>query len=276
MRGCVLTALSAGATVGLAFVLGRVAPESRPQVVSGNDALSVAFGGAKSAVSQAMYERADRYFHGGVDAECSCHHDEASSHEHSAQIEQSNSRTIEQFSWDPWAWINARIRAPEVERHLEGERAVELLPWFWAAVKADPKNVEAWSTAWYSAVSIIGDRKLAKRILDEGRAVNPDSLELAFCQGRFVFDKGRGDPAAAERAFAAARELGLRICGGDLSRLSEKDGATYSFVIDYLAKFAAMRGERETLERYLGEVEKSGSKTPVEDAIRARIRNLAK
>ena len=188
----------------------------------------------------------------------------------------SNNQTIKQFSWDPWAWINRQIRAPEVERHLEGEKTVELMPWFWAAVRSDPQNVEAWASAWYSAQTIIGDRNLAQRILDEGIAANPDSLELAFCRGRFVYDRGHGDGAAAERAFAAARDVGLRLCGGDLTRLSEKDRDTYSFIVDYLAAFAAKRGERATLEGYLAEVEKAKSATPVADAIRERIRKLAK
>ena len=260
----VLTLPAVGAAVALAFLLARVAPNERAQVASGNDALSVAFGGAKSAVSQAMYERADSYFHGGVDMDCSCGHD----HHHAS------SGQAGRFSWDPWAWINRGIRAPEVERHLAGEKAVELLPWFWAAVRSDPKNVEAWASAWYSAQTIIGDRKLAQRILDEGIAANPDSLELAFCRGRFVYDKGRGDQAAAERAFAAARDVGLRLCGGDFSRLSERDRDTYSFVVDYLASFAAKRGERKTLEGYLEEVEKTKSSTPVADAVRERIRGL--
>lgn len=253
-----LAVLAAAVAAALAFVLNRTASGERVQIASGDDVLSVAFGGAKEAVSQAMYEEADRYFHGGVDFD----HD----HDHARVIHVP----------DPWAWINARIRVPEVERHLEGAKAVELLPWFWAAVRANPKNVEAWASAWYAANTIIGDRTLAARIIKEGREANPDSMELAFCLARFTYDRGRGDLPAAEQAFARAREVGLRTCGGDLARLAARDADTYSFIIDYLADFAERRGERETLASYLDEVGRTGAKTPVADTIRARIRRLAK
>ena len=31
------------------------------------------------------------------------------------------------------------------------------MPWLWAAVSADPRNVDAWTTAWYAARSIMKD-----------------------------------------------------------------------------------------------------------------------
>lgn len=253
MKG-IQTALLAATAIALAFVLSRLPPNERIQVASGDDALSVAFGGAKKAVSQVLYQRTDSYFHGGVDMDS----------------------TYYQAHPDPWSWINARIRAPQVERHLEGAKSVEMMPWFWAAVKADPENVEAWASAWYVATHIMGNQALAARILDEGQKANPDSLELAFCRARFVYDNGRGGTADSESAFATAREVGLRLCGGDLARLAEKDGDTYLFIIGYLADFAERRREHDTLVKYLGEVEKIKTKTPIADTIRARIRRLAK
>ena len=59
----------------LALVLGRFGVARLPQVVQGDDALSVAFGDAKSTISAAMVHKADSYFHGGIDMECKAHHD---------------------------------------------------------------------------------------------------------------------------------------------------------------------------------------------------------
>ena len=255
---------------GLCVALGRMPAEELPQRVSGDDALSVAFGGAKEAIGQAMFRKADSYFHGGVDMDCphDNHHDEDSCE--SCVLQSNNSFP------DPWRWINDRICAPQVHRHLEGKEAVEMIPWLWASVKTNPHNIDSWTTAWYTANDMMKDRALAAEILEEGLLRNPDSIELRFYLGRHLYDRGKGDPAAAERTFAAARDVGLRLCGGDLTRLSEKDRDTYSFIVDYLAAFAAKRGERTTLEGYLAEVEKTKSTTPVADAIRARIRRLAK
>lgn len=253
-------------------VLGEMPAETLPQLVSGEDALSVAFGGAKEAISQAMVQKADSYFHGGIDMDCPDHPD----HPGEPLAEHSNIRTSEHSFPDPWRWINDRICAPQVHRHLEGKEAVEMIPWLWASVKTNPHNIDSWTTAWYTANDMMKDRAFAAEILEEGLLRNPDSIELRFYLGRHLYDRGKGDPAAAERTFAAARDVGLRLCDGDLTRLSEKDRDTYSFIVDYLAAFAAKRGERTTLEGYLAEVEKTKSTTPVADAIRARIRRLAK
>ena len=59
----------------LALVIGRFDVSRLPQVVRGDDALSVAFGDAKSTISAAMVHKADSYFHGGIDMECKEHHD---------------------------------------------------------------------------------------------------------------------------------------------------------------------------------------------------------
>ncbi len=166
MKG--LFPVSALCAAGAAFAIGIAPAERLPQIAFGGDALSVAFGGAKTAISDAMFREADSYFHGGVDMDCTCRHhhgynvehdgdsgehdSEHHDHEHDCECREHDHDHDEHghdpdSSCDPWAWINERIRAPEVERHLEGEKAVELMPWFWASVKANPHNIEAWTTA---------------------------------------------------------------------------------------------------------------------------------
>ena len=79
---------------------------------------------------------------------------------------------------------------------------------YWASVKADPHNIDAWTTAWYTANTMLKDRVLARRILDEAKAKNPDSLEIAWTEARFVYQGGKGDVAAAMRLLDEARATG--------------------------------------------------------------------
>ena len=227
------------------FVLGRngCSPERLPQLVRGDDALAVAFGGARETISLAMVHKADSYFHGGVDMECTLDHDhdEDCDHDHGAEsdtrtLEHSNIQTFEHSNSfpDPWAWINAHIRAPEVERHLEGEKAVELMPWFWASVRADPHNIDAWTTAVYMANRVMKDRALAAKILAEAKAKNPDDLELLWTEGRFVYDGGRGSALLARASFERVVELARERCGGDESKLSEHDAMILRMSREYL------------------------------------------
>ena len=263
----------------LALAVGRFGLARMPQVVSGDDALSVAFGDAKSTISAAMVHKADSYFHGGIDMECAeghgHHHDEPDDH-HQETLKHSNTQTLKHSDAhsisDPWHWINHHVRAPERHIHLDGGKSVEMLPWFWASVKADPHNIDAWTTAWYTANSMLKDRALARRILDEAKAKNPDSLEIAWTEARFVYQGGRGDVAAAERILEDARRMGKRKCGGRLSELSPHEAEAFCYILGYLSKILYDRGERERIRPLLDEARATGADTSVIGEIEARLR----
>ncbi len=294
MKG--LFPFSALCAAGAAFAIGAAPSGKMPQLARGGDALSVAFGGAKAAISDAMFRQADSYFHGGVDMECSCrHHYDGSAehdldhgghehhghehahggpgHDHDGHDHEGHDHDSD-GGLDPWAWINERIRAPEVERHLEGEKAVELMPWFWASVKADPHNVEAWTTALYIADRIIKNEKLAASILADAKAANPRSMEIALAEGRFLYRGGKGNMAASETAFANARRLGLSSCGSDVSVLSGHDAEVFLNILDYLSAIAAKRGGAKELSGYLAEARKIDSESLVSKNIARRISAL--
>ena len=311
----------------LALVLGRFDVARLPQVVQGDDALSVAFGDARSTISAAMVHKADSYFHGGIDMECKEHHDHHDDHDHdhdhspnrslgdcvigglgdcviqssnrslgdcvigglgdcviqssNPPIPQSSNPPILQSSnhpithshtYDPWRWINQQVRAPEKHVHLEGEKSVELMPWFWASVKADPHNIDAWTTAWYTANTMLKDQALARRILDEAKAKNPDSLEIAWTEARFVYQGGKGDVAAAMRLLEEARRLGKRKCGGRLSELAPHEAEAFCNILGYLSKILYDRGERDRIRPLLDEARATGADTPVVGEIEARQR----
>ena len=253
----------------LAFALAHVESSRMPQVAKGGDALSVAFADAKATISAAMVQKADSYFHGGIDIECHESHEHSHEHCHESHNEvkskgEGNLHLKHSPAiFDPWRWINHHVRAPEKHVHLDGDKAVELMPWFWAAVRADPHNVDAWTTAWYTADAMLKDRELARRILNEAKAKNPDSLEIAWTEARFAYDGGKGDVAAAERLLNSARELGRRKCGGRLADLSGRDAETYCYILDYLSAIYAKRGECDAIRTLIDEVRATGADTPV-------------
>ena len=253
----------------LALTLARIERSRMPQVVRGDDALSVAFGDAKSTISAAMVQKADSYFHGGIDMECKAHHHHHHDHDHDQSSNPLNPQPATHnpqpstHTFDPWGWINQHVRAPEKHVHLEGRQSVELLPWFWASVKADPHNIDAWTTVWYIADSQMKDAALARRILDEAKAKNPESLEIAWTEARFVYHGGKGDVAAATRLLEEARRMGKRKCGGRLADLSSHEVEAYCGILDYLSKIYAERGAKEAIRPLIDEARATGADTPI-------------
>ena len=258
-----------------ALFLSRVEGGRLPQVATGGDALSVAFADAKAMIGAAMMKKADSYFHGGIDVEChecggheherdgidECH--KCRDHEHESNCER---------HCDPWRWINVHVRAPERHVHLDDERAVEMLPWFWAAVRANPHDLDAWTTAAYAAEKMMKDRPLALRVIREAKAKNPDSLEVALAEARIVYDGGKGDVAAAERLLEGARATGKRLCGGRLSSLSVHDAETYCVILEYLSKVIEGRGDAAALRELAEEASATGADTPAAKSVSARVR----
>ena len=239
-----LTVTSCAASVALAAFIAGIPAERLPQAVRGDGALAVAFGDARSAISAAMVRKADGYFHGGIEAECGHlgKHRHGGGEPHCGEDCGGHGDAHGGGApFDPWAWINSHVRAPDVHRHLDGRDAVEMLPWFWASVKADPHNIDAWTTAWYIAHNMMKDETLSKRVIDEAAAINPESVEIALYAGRQLYDTANPDLDAAERAFKAARDLAISKCGGDLSKLSDGERAMHGFAIGYLEKIAKSR-----------------------------------
>ena len=220
--------------------------EAMPQVVKGEGALAVAFGDAREAISQAFVHKADSYFHGGIDMECDHlaehgHADHDDDHEDCHDGHDHDESAHDSF--DPWRWINSHVRAPDVHRHLGGSETIELMPWFWASVKADPRNIEAWTTTWYIANNMMKDKDLALRVVAEGLEKNPDDPELLICRGRTIYDNGRGEFAAAREAFSSAvASAGRKLQSGGTS--DERILRARDFAQAYLDEMAK-RGARQ-------------------------------
>ena len=196
--------------------------------------------------SQAFVHKADSYFHGGIDMECDHlaehgHADHDDDHEDCHDGHDHDESAHDSF--DPWRWINSHVRAPDVHRHLGGSETIELMPWFWASVKADPRNIEAWTTTWYIANNMMKDKGLALRVVAGGLEKNPDDPELLICRGRTIYDNGRGEFAAAREAFSSAvASAGRKLQSGGTS--DERILRARDFAQAYLDEMAK-RGARQ-------------------------------
>ena len=250
-----------------------------PQVASGDDFLSVLLGDAKRDVSGAMIHQADSYFHGGVDMECHDLHDHGE-HGHGAHAANSKCghcrhehghRDAEAGFFDPWRWINSHVRAPEIERHLEGTKAIEMMPWFWVAVKSDPHNTEAWSTAWYVASRIMKDDALAMRIAAEGWRLNPGSMEMACTLGRAHMAKSTLDLEKSVNMFQKVLELGR-----NKKKLEQTDELSLYVALGHLAEYAKKRNDGSTLRRLLAEAQRVNPGHPTTLSIRKKLEQICK
>ena len=117
-----------------------------------------------------------------------------------------------------------------------------MMPWFWASVKADPHNIEAWTTTWYIANNMMKDKELALRVVAEGLEKNPDDPELLICRGRTFYDHGRGEFVAAREAFSAAVASAVRMLrrgGGAGDRIVQARDFAQSY-LDDMEKKASM------------------------------------
>ena len=261
-----------------AWWLAATPPGGLPQVASGGDFLSVLLGDAKADLSQAMIHEADSYFHGGVDMECHAlhghehenHSPDHEAHEHGKDCPCGHcghgNEAHEGAGFDPWGWINAHIRAPEIERHLEGDRTIEMMPWFWMAVKSDPHNVEAWSTAWYVASRMMKDDLLAFKIAEEGWRLNPKSIEMACVMGRTYRAKGTLDLVKSEDLFEEALKIGK-----EKDKMTDAETSFFCEALGYLSEYASKRKDKTMLQRLLGEANALGLKHPIVQAIEARL-----
>jgi len=101
--------------------------------------------GAGSALSVALAEKADVYFHGGIPR-------------------------LRKKSFKNRFFQNiASAMVPDGHVHLEGDLMKETLPWYWLAVRSDPHNIDNYLIASYWVATSMDDKKAAHEILMEAR-----------------------------------------------------------------------------------------------------------
>ena len=255
--------------VGLVAAWGHLIPvcfEGRMPQSSEEDVLALVLGEARLEISRSLEEKADVYFHGGVQ-HLNCEeglaakgrgvsaaapatngmfaaeadHDEHE-HEYSA---------IAATGFDGWQWIDQRVHEQE-HRHLKGDRIVEVLPWFWAACRVSPKNVASFENGAYVLAYQLNKPEEGVRLLEEGVRNNPTVPELDFLLGQILF-KLSHDAARAEPWFVSARAKCLPVQNN--ADRAEEVMLLRLRAVFYLGYLAKQRGDLERVRACLDEAE---------------------
>jgi tetratricopeptide (TPR) repeat protein len=155
----------------LASVLAPTLKAANPQEP---DILLQFLGGTADLAAEKAYHTADVYFHAGITEECPVHHGshDVRSHQH-ADSPPPLLRVIERLHGQT---------APKKIRHIQGVEEKELLPWFAAAVRLDPRHIEAWRTGSYWFFRT-GDSQRAEVFISDGIRRNPKEYRLYLDRG---------------------------------------------------------------------------------------------
>ena len=247
-------AVALAAAAALAAAVSTLPPERAAQV-GGVDLLSVLFADARAIAGVALVRKADRYFHGGVDIDyCADSPHAAERGDHDPEHDPGAAASADpapRAAGAPWSWINARVHVQE-HHHLSGAEADEMIPWIWAACRADPRNVEAWEIGWYALAKIRRLPEQGLAVLEAGIRENPGSAQLEFTRGQSLLSDFKDGPAS-EAAFQLARAKALAPVGGAPEKLGEDEAFLLTHVLDYLAFFAEKRGDVAAIRRYYEE-----------------------
>ena len=249
--------LHVGLTVAgaaLAVTLGQCVPSAcagkMPQAV-GEDVLAMILGDARLVFSDAMMDKAEEYFHGGV-RDVVCEHGLGTTHEepgHHAAGEHGLEHAGAAAGTDFWGWLNGQIHVQE-DRHIEGEDVRELLPWLWAACRSAPQSIRAYETTAFVLAHMTKRPADAVRLLEEGIVKNPDNASLEISLGELLLQSFHDLPGA-ERVFEAARRK-CRTADGPEGAPDRVLKVKALFYLGYLAK---QRGDLARARECLSQAE---------------------
>ncbi len=173
--------LALAACVAGAFSLACLLPKPSADGLDAEGMAGKVIGGGRSAVSAAMYEMADNYFHKG-----------------SRKVAKS---AITNDCFQKWS----REISPQKHRHAEGVDSVEILPWLRMATQADPHNVEAFLVMSFWLASGVKRADLAEQVLIDAQRMNPRDYRIPQEQGRLAVRGGRFSEARRKLEVALIR-----------------------------------------------------------------------
>jgi len=217
-------------------------------------------GSSRHALSADLFEKADVYFHKGVE------HFERKA-----------------FTND-WFQRTLGDIAPATHRHAEGQETAEIIPWLEFATRADPHNVEAFLVTAFWLDTGLHRPDLAGRVLLEAERLNPRDYRVLLERGRFEIESGRFDPAAALLDAALSLWPGSLDPADRQSQLDKAEILTYrAFLFEFKGRNAeaialfknslAIFPERTYLKARIAELE--AGKEP-EQSARSLLSRLVK
>ncbi len=292
-------------------------PGLRPPQAEQPELLSVLFGESRVAIGERLYYLADVYYHAGIgyaNHRNDHHHDHHDGHHHHhdddreaalfpfagedaaesaaplvdhcdhdhhdghAQHHEDSRRREHGGDW--WIRINRRLK-PRGHRHLHGRREErEILPWLWAAVKVDPKHIDAYLDGAYFLAERLGRPDEGLRMLDEGLRHNPGSVRIYFARGTMLFHRF-DDREGAFSTFAQGREAWLEqwedwrqtmACGQ--TEAEQPDTLIYYRLLGYMGHIAERQERPEQALALYGEALPFSPSPRLRDQLLARIEGL--
>jgi len=210
-----------------------------PQQGNTGNLLDIIAGDTRALIGNALIEKAETYFHGGMSDHGDCtaitgdeHHD----HDNPVTLKKTSA-----FRLDPWKYLNSKLHA-EAHIHLALASAEELLPWYWAACEASPHNILAFESTAYALTSMLQQPHEALRLIEKGITNNPNSVRLEVTRGEILM-KHLKDFTAAEKSFQAAHEKSVR-------EKAPPDDLLKAEALFYLGYLAKKRNDQDALHRW--------------------------
>ncbi|OPZ26699.1 MAG: hypothetical protein BWZ02_01914 [Lentisphaerae bacterium ADurb.BinA184] len=272
------TVLSIGLML-LAWLAGGVALRLAPRPPRQDGGiLTSLLGDSRVALSRTLFASADRYYHGGMtgfddaavladsreagvatmadggtrpaangghaaagllpvaDGE-PCHHENG---EHGADGCHHEGHGLRPR--DPWRWLWLQIH-PREHRHLTGASLEkEILPWVWAATRADRGNVLAYDVGAYWLATRLKRPERALDLLAEGIHANPGSPQLEYSHGAVLQAQGRLAEAGESLARAEAKWQRLQAAGPSAAEREVARGDSDEMDETFLARILMARG----------------------------------
>ncbi len=136
-------------------------------------ALERILGSSKEIIGDAMFLKADEYFHGGVIEKF---HETPDVANRGGVVEEAEERGPEKPA-DWIAAVNARVQSHE-HAHLSGEKRQEMLPFFAISTTLDPHNIEAILATAFWLDGDFGKTGDAVKVLEKGIVDNPRAWQL--------------------------------------------------------------------------------------------------
>ena len=247
----------------LSFVLDkRLGPSVRPAAFQ--DPFYRIFGSAKEAIGDALFLKADSYFHGGVETE---NRSAETAEELGREGPIAEEETASPARAEDWiARVNHEVRRQE-HIHLTKDKQKEMLPFFAMALELDPHNIPAILTAAFWLDKSFDRTDEAIQILRKGIANNPDAWELDAQIANLYFYRKK-NYAESELHYSAAIR---KAKSGGLVRFRRID------LTVHLAESYRLEGKRaRALESYreASSLYDTETTTPLKEEIRERIQSL--
>lgn len=157
----------------MAWFLAPILKAATPQ---STDILMQVLGGTADVASSSAYREADVYFHGGM-------MNEQFEEEDKTHVRHSTIPSyVDELPYGTYYYFLQAQIVPQVHKHLEGNEAREMLPWFILASRLNPHNIDAWRVGsyWFFRTN---EYSKAFSFISDGISKNPSDYRLYYDRG---------------------------------------------------------------------------------------------